>query len=75
MIDPEFLTTRERVAQEVFDKVLAQFEEGALETLGKGGVTKIVKNPKQAYAIASGMAERAKKRYQPSPLPRDFHAV
>ena len=49
-------------AQKKVGKVMGEYKEGTLHS-GKGG--KVVKNPKQAIAIAlseAGMAKKAKKK-------------
>ena len=45
-------------SQKKVGKVMGEFKEGTLHS-GKGG--KVVKNPKQAVAIALSVAEKAKK--------------
>ena len=58
-IMPEADFAKGGMAQKKVGKVMKEFKEGTLHS-GKGG--KIVKNPKQAVAIAMSEARRAKKK-------------
>jgi len=61
---------RWQIGQEVYEKVMEEFETGRLKAVGKGEITYTVTNPKQAYAIAMAMSARAEKRYSQQHKPQ-----
>ncbi len=68
--------TQWEVRRKMYNMVMAQFDVGTLEAMGKEGILYTVRNPKQALAIAASMAKRATKQchtlIKPEYLGRDF---
>lgn len=56
------LLEQELYKRDVFNEIMDKFEQGLLTYKGKGGVEVKVTNPKQAYAMACAMSQRAWKR-------------
>ncbi|DAC81656.1 TPA_asm: hypothetical protein [Powellomyces chytrid fungus MELD virus 3] len=48
-----------QLGQEVFQEIMDKFAAGSLTYMGRGGHEMIVTNPKQAYAMATAISERA----------------